>query len=126
MMAPVIAVVYATADRPRLWTAVLYAAACATDVIDGYIARRYNAITNLGRILDPMGDKLMAVTVMGCLAVDGRAPMWIFLALFAKNAKTQSANYININTLHFCSLQFTFLTLVRHGVNSTFQLSNKS
>ena len=49
-----------------------------------------------------------------------------FLALLQRNAKAQSANYANINALHFCILQFTFLTLVRHGVKSTFQLSNKS
>ena len=84
MIAPVMVVIYFTLEKSRIYVALLYLLASATDVIDGYIARRYDAITNLGRILDPMGDKLMSVSLIGCLAVDGRAPLWTFVLLFLK------------------------------------------
>ena len=44
--------------------------ASATDVLDGYLARRNNWITNVGKILDPTADKLMQFTVLLCLTLD--------------------------------------------------------
>src|ERR1700685_2715192 len=42
-----------------IWSAVLFAAAAATDAVDGYLARRYGMVTTLGRILDPFVDKII-------------------------------------------------------------------
>jgi len=77
LMVPLFIVVYfSDIEYARRWAAVVYAAASATDVLDGYIARKYNIITNLGRILDPLGDKLMAIAMVTCLTIDGRVPYW--------------------------------------------------
>ena len=46
---------------------IVFLVAGATDVIDGFLARRFNWITNLGKILDPLADKLMQCTVLVCL-----------------------------------------------------------
>lgn len=54
--------------------------ACATDVLDGYIARKTNSETALGRALDPLADKMMTVTVLICLSLREMIP-WI-IALF--------------------------------------------
>lgn len=51
-----------------------------TDCLDGYIARKYNMITNLGKILDPVADKLTQVMAVLCLAVKGHTIMWYVLA----------------------------------------------
>ncbi|MDR1691944.1 MAG: CDP-alcohol phosphatidyltransferase family protein [Oscillospiraceae bacterium] len=66
--------------------ALIYLAASATDILDGYIARKYNLITRLGRILDPLADKLMAFCVLVCLIVAGHAPLWAGIAVFFKEA----------------------------------------
>lgn len=51
------------------WTALgLYVFACVTDFFDGYIARRMGQVTNLGRFLDPIADKLLIATVIFMLA----------------------------------------------------------
>ena len=52
-----------------------------TDYCDGYIARKFNMITNLGKILDPLADKFTQLIAVICLAVKGYALMW-FLAVF--------------------------------------------
>ena len=52
-----------------------------TDYFDGYIARKFNMKTNLGKILDPLADKFTQLIAVICLAVKGYAVMW-FLAAF--------------------------------------------
>ncbi|MBQ7954069.1 MAG: CDP-alcohol phosphatidyltransferase family protein, partial [Clostridia bacterium] len=52
-----------------------------TDYFDGYIARKFNMKTNLGKILDPLADKLTQLIAVICLAIKGYAVMW-FLAVF--------------------------------------------
>ena len=49
----------------------------ATDVIDGILARRFNWITNLGKILDPIADKSMQITVLICMSIDTLLPWWL-------------------------------------------------
>ena len=56
----------------RLGAALVYAVASLTDMLDGYLARRNNWISNLGRILDPLGDKLMVCAVITCITLDHR------------------------------------------------------
>lgn len=45
----------------------IYLAAAATDLIDGYIARKFNQISNLGKVMDPIADKLMTITALVCM-----------------------------------------------------------
>ena len=66
------------------YAAGIFLLASLTDILDGYIARKYNQITKLGRFLDPAADKLMKVTAMICLTVLGIVPVWVIIALFAK------------------------------------------
>ena len=47
-----------------------------TDVLDGFIARHFNQISNLGKILDPLADKVMQITVLLCLAFSNHALNW--------------------------------------------------
>lgn len=66
----------------RVVAASIFVLASATDVLDGYIARKYNKITDFGKLADPVADKLMQLCAIGCLAFSGRISMWI-LAVFA-------------------------------------------
>ena len=73
----------------------------ATDVVDGYLARRYNWITNLGKILDPVADKLMQCTVLVCLYIGGYIPIWFVIPFFVKE---------------FCTLLLSFIIIKRRSV----------
>ena len=63
---------------------VVFLVAGATDVIDGYLARRNNWITRMGKILDPVADKLMQCTVLVCLLIENIVPWWFVVPFFAK------------------------------------------
>lgn len=62
----------------------IYVLAGITDVLDGYIARKYNLITKLGKILDPMADKLLQFSALVGLWIIGVIPFWITLIFFLK------------------------------------------
>jgi CDP-diacylglycerol--glycerol-3-phosphate 3-phosphatidyltransferase len=61
----------------RWWAAVVFIVAIATDGIDGYIARRYNLITDLGKLLDPIADKGLTGAALICLAILAELPWWV-------------------------------------------------
>ena len=84
-LVPVFMLVYSIDSgdfKVRLAAAAVFIIASATDVLDGYIARKYNKITDFGKLADPVADKLMQLFVIGCLAFDDRISMWI-LVVFA-------------------------------------------
>ncbi|MBP3370301.1 MAG: CDP-diacylglycerol--glycerol-3-phosphate 3-phosphatidyltransferase [Clostridia bacterium] len=70
------------------WALVIFLTAGATDIVDGYLARRFNWITNLGKILDPFADKLMQCTALVCLCIKKFVPLWFVLVFFAKELAT--------------------------------------
>lgn len=67
---------------------LIFLLAGATDVVDGYLARRFNWITNLGKILDPFADKLMQCTVLVCLCIKEYIPLWFVIPFFLKEGFT--------------------------------------
>ena len=71
-----------------IWALVVFLVAGATDVVDGYLARRFNWISNLGKILDPFADKFMQCTALVCLCIRSYVPLWFVLVFFAKEMAT--------------------------------------
>lgn len=57
-----------------------------SDVIDGYIARRYNMQTKLGAVLDPLADKLMLITAISCFTYSKHIPLWMLIIIFVKES----------------------------------------
>ena len=55
-----------------------------TDILDGFIARKFNLITNLGKLLDPLADKLTQISTLVTITVKGIIPYWILLIIFSK------------------------------------------
>ena len=55
-----------------------------SDILDGFIARKFNQITDLGKVLDPIADKLFSVTTIICLCLDGVIGYWLLVLLVAK------------------------------------------
>ena len=73
----------------KIWAALfVFLFAGATDVLDGYLARRNNWITPMGKILDPLADKLMQCTVLICLYIGGFVPLWFVIPFFVKEIFT--------------------------------------
>ena len=56
---------------------LLFAFAAFTDALDGYLAKRFGWFSELGKVLDPLADKLLLVTVFICLSLAGLTPLWI-------------------------------------------------
>lgn len=71
VLIPVYAAVYlnATENYHFLLAGVILAVSCLTDMVDGKIARKYNMITTLGKVLDPLADKLTQLTLTICLSM---------------------------------------------------------
>ncbi|KAL3448544.1 CDP-alcohol phosphatidyltransferase-domain-containing protein [Aspergillus insuetus] len=63
----------------------LFAYAGITDLVDGYIARRYNLQTVVGTIIDPMADKLLMTISVACLAVNGSIPVWLAVIILGRD-----------------------------------------
>ena len=55
-----------------------------TDVLDGYIARKYNFISNFGKLMDPLADKMTQVALLGTLAIQNIIPVWIIVVVIIK------------------------------------------
>ncbi len=62
----------------------LFVVATITDLFDGYIARRYHMVTTLGKLLDPLADKLLVCAAMIMLIPPGRVPAWMAVIVVAR------------------------------------------
>jgi len=80
-LAPI--VVFEILHQRHMAAAVLFAIAAATDLIDGYLARRLHSATSSGAYLDPIADKLLLSGVF--LAIIGSAPLWLVAVIFGRD-----------------------------------------
>lgn len=83
---PVYLHIYVNADSTDDYTtaAILLVVSCFTDMIDGKIARKFNMITNLGKLLDPVADKLTQLALMICLSIQHKALRFLLMVFLIK------------------------------------------
>ena len=66
---------------------IVYIIACLSDMADGYIARHYNQITNFGKFMDPLADKVLVLAAMCFFVENGQMPGWaVVIVLFREFA----------------------------------------
>ena len=85
-MVPIVVVLLLTFDG--LWAdiaaAACYLIAAVTDFFDGKIARKYNLVTNFGKFMDPLADKLLVCSTLVAAAALGRTPAWAVIIVIAR------------------------------------------
>ena len=57
-----------------------------TDLLDGYIARKYQLVTDVGKLLDPLADNLFRFSIFLCFLVKGHAPLWMIAVFFYRDS----------------------------------------
>ena len=66
------------------WAAAVFLAAALTDLLDGYFARRQGTVSGFGKIFDPIADKILVLSALLPLAVQGRLSVWVVLILVGR------------------------------------------
>ena len=68
----------------RIVANVLFIIASLTDLFDGKIARKYNLVTNFGKFMDPLADKLLVCSALICLIELGQLPAWMVIIIISR------------------------------------------
>lgn len=85
LLVPIFVMVYFLGYPENIGFAiVVFFLAGATDVVDGYLARRNNWITDVGKLLDPLADKMMQCAALTCFYITDIIPLWLYIAYVAK------------------------------------------
>lgn len=99
----------------RWWAAVLFIVAIATDGVDGAIARRYNLVTDLGKLLDPIADKILTGAALIGLSILAELPWWVTIIILVRE--------IGITVFRFVMLSDRVIPASRGGKLKTIMQS---
>ncbi|WP_066504490.1 CDP-diacylglycerol--glycerol-3-phosphate 3-phosphatidyltransferase [Abyssisolibacter fermentans] len=97
-----------------IYATCIFILAGITDVLDGYIARKYDMITKWGTILDPLADKLTLITVIVCLYIKNYLPFWVLVFIVIKELLMIFGGFFL-----FCHMDKTVIPANKYGKLST-------
>jgi CDP-diacylglycerol--glycerol-3-phosphate 3-phosphatidyltransferase/cardiolipin synthase len=91
----------------RLVALAMFLVAAATDRIDGWIARRNNLVTDVGKLLDPIADKLLMGAALVCLSILDDLPWWVTIVILVRE--------LGITVMRFFLLRYLVLPASKGG-----------
>lgn len=100
----------------RAVAAWLLALLGATDWIDGYVARRFHQVSNIGKIIDPIADRILVISALLCVAAAAGVPWWFALTTLAREL------IVSLLTLVLAALGAARIDVLWWGKVSTFSL----
>lgn len=77
-------ILYLGIPGANYWALAVFALASATDWLDGYIARKYNQVTDFGKFMDPLADKCLVTAAMLWFVEVGQMPAWALLTVIVR------------------------------------------
>lgn len=99
LMIPLIVWLY-ICEKNYVWTTIVLAISALTDIVDGYIARHFHQISNFGKALDPVADKLTQIAMLFCLSTN-HPKMWVpVILLIIKEVSAGITNLVIIKKKH--------------------------
>jgi cardiolipin synthase (CMP-forming) len=75
----------------RVAAAALLALLGITDFLDGYVARHFNQVSTVGKVLDPVADRLLFIVGVGAIVIDGSVPVWFAVVVLAREVVVAAA-----------------------------------
>ena len=86
IMIPVFLVFMLVPEIPygNYFAAIVFVVACLSDALDGYLARKHNLVTNFGKFMDPLADKLLVCSALICFVELSYMPAWIVIIIIAR------------------------------------------
>lgn len=112
---PVFVYVLFGQDDRHLAAWILFAIGC-TDWVDGYLARRLQQVSNVGKILDPVADRLLFFVGIGSILIDGAVPGWFAVLVLVREVA------VAIATLGLAAAGATRIDVTWYGKAATFAL----
>ena len=88
----------------------------STDWLDGYLARRLGQVSNVGKVLDPVADRLLFFVGVGSIIIDGSVPLWFAVAVLVREVA------VAVGTLALAALGATRIDVTWYGKAATFAL----
>ena len=81
----VLLLLFSDSRQSGFWAATIFSVACVTDWLDGYLARKWEIVTVMGKFLDPLADKLIVVAALIMMIPLGRVPAWAVFLIIARD-----------------------------------------
>ncbi len=82
------------AQDDRVWAASVLGALGATDWVDGFLARRWNQVSTLGKVLDPVADRLLFFVGGAAIIIDGSIPIWVAVLVLTREVLVSMATVV--------------------------------